>query len=277
MNDFSSKFDDGLDIVQAVILSTLTKLGPFAIAMMPASFTGYSIYSSFEPVAGPGIALFFALLTGLAIETIGIVVAHTGLEMYNAYEEANGHNRRVRLYKFAIMPPLLIIYVGVSSATIYVAGDAFSTLTRALGIASPWLVSITYIAVALARDVRRQERREQAAQERAEAGVRADREAAALGRRQTQMAKLQFGHLERMAAEVRGTSVNVHGHSRTFTDIPRTFTNVHRRLNVQRTFAKRPRTFTAWPNIRRTLSECSRTFRGRSRTQNLPQRTSRRC
>lgn len=134
--------------IQGMILSLLIKLGPFLVAVMPGLFTGYAIYFRFLEEAGHGLALAFAIITALALETVGIVSTHTAINLYNAMSR-----KIIKPVKFKLMAWLVPVYVGGVSSVVFFSGDAFSDLVRSLGIASPVLTCIVYIAVALARDI----------------------------------------------------------------------------------------------------------------------------
>ena len=145
---FPQRFDCFLDAIQAILMSFLVKLGPFFVALMPALFTAYSIFYTFKPEAGPTLALCFAVVVGLAMETVGIVATHTAIDLYNAKQLG-----LVESVKFKLMSWLVPIYVLGVSSVIYFSEDAFTPLVKGLGIASPFLTCIVYIAVALARDL----------------------------------------------------------------------------------------------------------------------------
>jgi hypothetical protein len=140
--------DSFLDDIQAILLSFLVKLGPFFVALMPALFTGYAIFHTFEPEAGYHLSLAFALVVGLAIETVGIVATHTAIDLYNGWR-----SKSVDGIKVLLMVGMVPFYVAGVAGTVLFAQDAFSPLVWGLGIASPFLTCIVYIAVALARDL----------------------------------------------------------------------------------------------------------------------------
>lgn len=140
--------DSLLDDTQSILLSLLIKLGPFAVALMPALFTAYAIFHTFEKEAGPMLALCFAVVVGLAFETVGIVATHTAIELYNGTEQGI-----ISPIKTGLMISLVPVYVAGVATVVWFSGDAFTPLVQALGIASPFLTCIVYIAVALARDL----------------------------------------------------------------------------------------------------------------------------
>lgn len=144
--------DNVLDDIQAILMSLLVKLGPFLVALMPALFTAYAIYFTYRIEAGPTMALLFAIVVGLAMETVGIVSVHTAIQLYNAWQE--GLSQRV---KFRWMLALIPIYVVGVAGVVLFSGEAFTPLVKALGVASPFLTCIVYFAVALARDIHRTE------------------------------------------------------------------------------------------------------------------------
>jgi biotin operon repressor/cell division protein FtsL len=182
--------DDILDDVQALLMSLLVKLGPFCVALMPALFTAYAIFKTFASEAGTELAFGFALVVGVAIETVGIVSVHTAIDLYNAWQE-----EVTQEVKFWLMAALIPVYVVGVACVVGFSENAFTPLIKGLGIASPFLTCVVYVAVALARDIRRTKARQeetQAKQERIEAEERAwDREKERL--------ELEHKHAEKMA------------------------------------------------------------------------------
>lgn len=148
--DIAQTIDDYLDTTQAIILSFLVKLGPFFVALMPALFTGYAVYHIFKPDAGEFVALFFALVVSVAVETVGIVSVHTTIDLYNGMEA--GHIKPVKFWVMFLMVPF---YVIVIIFTIGFAGDTFPKLVQALGLGAPILTVIVYTAVVLNQDSER--------------------------------------------------------------------------------------------------------------------------
>lgn len=159
MQDYAELIDQVLDFFQAILLSFLIKLGPFFVALMPALFTGYAIFHTFETEAGFAMALLFAGTVGLAMETVGIVSTHTAIDLYNGWSEG-----RIQAFKAWLMALLVPVYVlGVAGAVWY-SENAFTPLVKALGVISPFLTCIVYIAVALARDLSKIEQKKRAEQ-----------------------------------------------------------------------------------------------------------------
>lgn len=150
MMKFPKIFDNFLDAIQAVLMSFLVKLGPFAVALMPALFTAYAVYFTFEPEAGAELAFLFAMVVGLALETVGIVATHTAIELYNAKDVG-----LIQPVKFRLMVWLVPVYVVIVALMVGFSKNAFTPLVKGLGIASPFLTCVVYVAVALARDLAR--------------------------------------------------------------------------------------------------------------------------
>lgn len=144
----SKEFDKVLDEIQAILLSFLIKLGPFFVALMPALFSAYAIYHTFKVDAGNDLAMLFAVIVGLALETVGIVATHTAVELYNGKQSGV-----IQAGKFWLMSGLVPVYVLGVAASVWFSDGAFTPLVKSLGIASPFLTCIVYIAVALARDL----------------------------------------------------------------------------------------------------------------------------
>lgn len=201
IKNFPKWFDNLLDAIQSVLMSTLTKLGPFTVALMPASFTAYAIYHTFEESAGHALALFFAIVVGAAWETVGIVACHTAIDLYNAAED-----KLIQPVKFWVMLALIPVYVLGVALVVYFSGDAFVPLVKGLGVASPFLTTITYTAVGLLRDIKRIEAKQASVEDKqaeAEAHERARQEAIEAEQRAWQREKermeLEQKHAERLA------------------------------------------------------------------------------
>jgi hypothetical protein len=122
---------------------------------MPALFTAYAIYFTYRVDAGENLALFFAIVVGLAMETVGIVATHTAIDLYNGKQSGV-----IESGKFWLMTLLVPAYVLGVAGTVYYSENAFTPLVKSLGVASPFLTCIVYIAVALARDYTRIKREE---------------------------------------------------------------------------------------------------------------------
>jgi hypothetical protein len=200
MNTFTQRFDNSLDAIQSWIMSLLTKLGPFFVALMPASFTAYAIFHTFKTEAGFGFAFFFAAVVGTAIETVGIVATHTATDLYNAMQK--GVTQPVKFWLMVCLIPVYIIGVAL---VVYFSEDAFTPLIKSLGIASPFLTCIVYIAVALARDLRRIETEQEVEQAKRQSieAVTVDRQAEIEAEqrqweREKERLELEQKHLERM-------------------------------------------------------------------------------
>jgi hypothetical protein len=148
MNNFTRWFDDLLDSIQSLLMSVLVKIGPFFVALMPALFMSYAIYSTFKVDAGIELAFSFAVVVGVAWETVGIVATHTATDLYNAMQKGT-----VQPVKFWLMVGLVPVYVLGVAGVVGFSQDAFTPLVKGLGVASPFLTAIVYIAVALARDL----------------------------------------------------------------------------------------------------------------------------
>lgn len=197
-NTFPQKFDNFLDAIQSILMSLLVKLGPFFVALMPALFTAYSIFHTFKDEAGYYLALFFAVVVGIAIETVGIVATHTAIDLYNAKQQ-----QIIEPVKFQVMAWLVPTYVIGVAAVVFFSEDAFTPLVKGLGIASPFLTCIVYIAVALARDLSRIETKKALIDERQATIENEDQQ----WRRDKERLELEMKHQERLA-KIQSQSVN---------------------------------------------------------------------
>ena len=190
------KVDTFFLAIQEIVLSFLIRVGPLFIAAMPAMFTSWSVYHSFEP-ENKEIALWFAIVVGIAVEAVGILVVHTTVDLYASWKA--GYSEKG---KFVIMLLLVPIYVAVVSGTVYFSGDAFSGLVRNLGIASPFLTTITYTAVALtfeARRVQREMGKDERAEEVKESQTRADELAEIQYQRDKELKQQDLVHAQELA------------------------------------------------------------------------------
>ncbi|MBE7553122.1 MAG: winged helix-turn-helix domain-containing protein [Anaerolineales bacterium] len=188
--NFPQWFDTLLDSIQSILLSILTKLGPFFVALMPALFTGYAIFRTFKAEASPELALFFALTVGIAWEVVGIVACHTALDLYNASETGI-----IQPGKFKLMAALVPVYVVGVAGVVYFSKEAFNPLVKGLGIASPFLTTIVYIAVALAHDISRTEAKREAIEDK-QAQIEAEQRE---WQREKERLEMAQKHTERLA------------------------------------------------------------------------------
>lgn len=209
MKQLTVAFDNTLDAISAMIVSFLIKLGPYTVALMPALFTSYSIFNVFKSDAGEWLAFIFAITVALGFETVGIVSTHVALDLYNASD--NGLVKPVKFYLMAILIPVYTIGVAL---VVYFSGEAFTDLVRGLGVASPFLTTIVYIAIALAGDIRKAEakqavidtRQQELEQEEKDRQAKLEAEQAEFDR-QKELLELRLKHEERMAKiNARGSS-----------------------------------------------------------------------
>lgn len=190
MKQIIHKFDEILDLIQGILLSVLVKIGPFFVALMPAMFTAYATYHTFAIEADHRLALFFGLVVGVAIETVGIVATHSAVDLYNAWQ--TGITQPI---KFFVMAALVPVYVVTVALIVYFAPNAFTDLVRGLGIGSPFLTCIVYIAVALAGDIRRIEAKQEAIEDK-QGALEAD---ALVWEREKERLILEQKHNEKLA------------------------------------------------------------------------------
>ena len=196
MRTFTQLFDGFLDAVQSILLSVLVRIGPFFVALMPALFTAYSIYHTFKVEAGHELALFFAGVVGLAMETVGIIATHTAIDLYNAKQQG-----LIAPGKFRLLTWLIPVYVFGVAGVVAFSKDAFTPLVKSLGIASPFLTCVVYIAVALARDLADTRARQDAVEERETERENDERQF----ERKKELLELELKHKERMARIVQKT------------------------------------------------------------------------
>lgn len=138
-----------LDLTQAFIISLIVKWGPFLVAGMPASFTGYATFQIFYDFDANGLlALAFALIVAGGFETVGIVVIHTTSDLYNALSEG-----QIKSTKFLIMFSMIPVYVISVVGVIWFSENTFPPLIKGIAFASPIFTVIVYTATALSRDL----------------------------------------------------------------------------------------------------------------------------
>lgn len=145
---YNSGFDRALAVLQGWILSILKRLGIFAVAAMPATFTSVAVYILLLNSPTPELALPISIIVGFALETVGIVIVHIAAELYNGMRDG-----KIAPAKFKLLAGLVPVYGLLVSLIVWFSESAFSDLVRAIGIASPWLAIIIYIAIALANDL----------------------------------------------------------------------------------------------------------------------------
>ncbi len=190
MNTFTKWFDDVLDSIQAILMSILVKIGPFFVALCPASFTAYAIYKTFQTEAGHNLALFFAIVVGIAWEAVGIISTHTATDLYNAAQEG-----KTQPVKFWLMVCLIPVYVIGVAAVVGFSQDAFTPLVKGLGVASPFLTCVVYVAVALARDIHQTESKQEQTEDK-QAQIEAQERA---WQHEKERLELELKHQERLA------------------------------------------------------------------------------
>ena len=131
MNSTSKAVNDVLDLIQAVLISLLIKLGPFFVALMPASFTGYATYQIF---IGFGenwlLALAYALIVAAGFETVGIVVTHTAIDLYNALLA-----KQITPAKFWTMLLMIPVYAVAVIGVIWWSETTFPPLVKGIAFA----------------------------------------------------------------------------------------------------------------------------------------------
>lgn len=184
------QFDIFLDAIQAMIMSFLIKLGPFFVALMPALFTAVSIYRMLVVEAGQTLALIISVTVGLGMETVGIVAIHTAIDLFDAKEQGT-----INPAKFKLMVWLVPLYVAGVSLVVGFSGDAFPPLVKGLGIASPFLTCIVYVAVALARNLSRIEKQGQDKEDTVKADIDQGRD----WQHEQDRRLMEMKHEERMA------------------------------------------------------------------------------
>lgn len=190
MNAFTQNFDNALDAIQFMLMSTITKLGPFTVALMPGLFTAYSVFHTFKDAAGPEFALLIAVVVALALETVGIKATHTAVDLYNAMDD-----KIIQPVKFWLMLALIPVYVLAVAGLVYFSGDAFTPLVKGLGVASPFLTVIVYIAVALANDLKKIEAKQASVENKQDTIEADDRQ----WEREKERLELEQKHAERLA------------------------------------------------------------------------------
>ncbi len=135
-------FDSSLKKIEDALLALISRIGPFFVALIPASFTAVSVYSIFH-ADDPRLAWYLALVTAIGIEVSGIKIIHTAVDMYRARSG----------WKAFIMTVSSLAYAVIVAAIVYNADDALEPIIRGLGIGSPFLALMVYLAVAFSREV----------------------------------------------------------------------------------------------------------------------------
>jgi len=137
-----------LQSTQYIILSFLIYLGPFVVALMPAAFVSISVYALFDNWL---LGIVVAFIVAVAIETVGILITHTSVKIYNAYRAG-----MVELGKLIALVSFVPIYIITTMATVYFS-ESFGPIAHNLGMASPIFTTMVYFAIALLIDLKRVE------------------------------------------------------------------------------------------------------------------------
>lgn len=137
-------YDQKLERIQGWILSTLTRLGVFAIPIMPASFLGYAIYKDFLP--NEGIALWFCIVCSFVIEEVGIILSEIALRTTLGWQNKNAK------WWMAVIACIIFPLSSITTAlVIYYSEGSFSTLSKGLGVAGSFMAMFVYIGIAINR------------------------------------------------------------------------------------------------------------------------------
>ncbi|MFC1976564.1 ArsR family transcriptional regulator [Chloroflexota bacterium] len=127
-----SSVDEFFAWCEDVLLSFISRLGPFGVALMPAIFTAFSVYSSLKSVTGFLVAFVFAAIVAAGIESAGIYLGHNAVKLNNVAGWI-----LAALYLVAVCGIVLVGHV------------SFSSLALGIGLFSPVLVLAVYISHAM--------------------------------------------------------------------------------------------------------------------------------
>lgn len=148
-NQIAEIINEFLDLTQSLLVNLILKWGPFFVAGMPASFTGYATFQIFHNFDADNLlALVFATIVAGGFETVGIVVTHTCISLYNALSVG-----QIKSTKFWVMLLMVPVYVVSVIGVIWFSEDTFPPLIKGIAFASPIFTVIVYTAVALSRDL----------------------------------------------------------------------------------------------------------------------------
>jgi DNA-binding transcriptional ArsR family regulator len=132
MTQQQSSVDEFFAWCEDVLLSFISRLGPFGVALMPAIFTAFSVYSSLKPVTGSFTAFLFAVIVAAGIEAAGIYLGHNAVKLNNM-----GGWFLAALYLVAVCGIVLVGH------------ESFSGLGLGIGLFSPILVLAVYVSHAM--------------------------------------------------------------------------------------------------------------------------------
>lgn len=138
--------DSTLATLTSNLVSLAMLLGTLTVAAVPALFTGYSIYSLTLDTWGESMAISAGWVFGIGLETVGMVTSNVALKLYRAWREG-----KVLFEEFLLTLALMLAYVlTVVLVILYV--ENLPTTLQAVGIGSPFLTVVLYIARGLYLD-----------------------------------------------------------------------------------------------------------------------------
>jgi hypothetical protein len=140
-----------LGVISANIVSMFMLLGTVIIALVPAIFTGYAVYSITLDVWGFGLSFFTGLAFAIGLEAVGMTTSNVALHLYRSWRRGVG-----MVEEFIIAASLMLVYV-VIVCLVVVFVESLEPTLKAIGVASPFLAVILYIARGLYLDHKQEE------------------------------------------------------------------------------------------------------------------------
>lgn len=140
---FIARYRDFWANVQAMIFYPFQRLGPFAVALMPALFTGHSVYTWYASNNGWWLAVTISVVVAVAMEAVNINVVHTSLDLFENGQKGKG----------VLMAFFSVVVMALVSSVIGLSENGLSPLIKSLAVASPWLTGIVYLAVGMAQSI----------------------------------------------------------------------------------------------------------------------------
>lgn len=191
---------EGLDAIVSTlgtnIISFATLAGTVTMAAVPALFTGTSVYILTRPAWGEQMARIAGWTTAIGVEAVGMVASHVALKLYRSWRD-----KQTTGLEFVLAICLMVIYI-LTVAGIVLFVEGLSGTLQAIGVGSPVLATVLYVARGLYLDVRFREvqsrirARKQQAEDEAAAKRDAELEAELKRLRAQQSHELKMRELE---------------------------------------------------------------------------------
>lgn len=151
-------WQESVDIVLGVISSNIVSLfmliGTVTIAIVPAIFTGFAVYSLTVDIWGYWLSFTAGVVFAFGLEAVGMTTSNVALHLYRSWRGGKG-----LLEEFVIASILMLVYV-ITVVLVILFVEELPLTLKAIGISSPFLAVILYVARGLYLDHKMAETKE---------------------------------------------------------------------------------------------------------------------